>query len=334
MRDGLNAANYWTGGIAGLDSRGAHLDIEVSLSLSPQQRISLDLNDVPVMVTADRTELMQIMLNLALNARDALGDAPDQRIGLAIGLLAAAPPGLALSLGTAPEGPVAHISVSDNGCGIATTDLANIFRPFYTRKDGSGTGTGLGLAVVAGIVPEAGAGLAVSSGPGEGTRFDIFWPLEPPSGKVRGQTARSSGALAALGAMTVLLVDDEPAVLETLTEMLECAGAEVGPCVTPGEALTALREDPEAWSLLVTDYDMSDMDGAALAEAARAIRPDLPVLLITALPDAPRVIRHEGTLFDAVSGKLVSVDGLIAAARAAIVGRRATEPHRAPDFAA
>ena len=304
------------------------------VSLSAQQRISLDLAKAPVMVTADRTELMQIMLNLCLNARDALGDSPDPHIRLGIGLLPAAPRSHTLSLGTAPAGPVAHISVSDNGCGIAGADLANIFRPFYTRKDGSGSGTGLGLAVVAGIVPEAGAGLAVSSGPGEGTRFDIFWPLDPPSGKERGLPARGGGADAALGGITVLLVDDEPAVLETLTEMLECAGAEVGPCVTPADALAALREDPDAWSLMVTDYDMQEMDGAALVQAARAIRPDLPVLLITALPDAPRVIRHEGTLFDAVSGKLVSVEGLVAAARAAIVQRRAAEPQLAPDFAA
>ena len=87
--------------------------------------------------------------------------------------------------------------------------------------------------------------------------------------------------------------------------------------------IAALQDDPDAWTLLVTDYDMPGMNGAELAAAARELRPDLPILLVTALPDAARTRLDEGELFDAISGKLVSVSGLAAAARAAISHRQA-----------
>ena len=99
----------------------------------------------------------------------------------------------------------------------------------------------------------------------------VSFLLQDANASVRGKAATALGKFGAAAEVH----------RATLTEMLECAGAEVGPCVNPADALAALREDPDAWSLMVTDYDMQEMDGAALVQAARALRPDLPVLLIS-----------------------------------------------------
>lgn len=305
------------------DARGIGRDVRdlLRISLSSGHRLHLELDAEPVMLTADRTELMQVILNLGLNARDALQDISDAGILIAIRQLAAGPADVDLTLGVMPAGPVVHFRVSDTGCGMPVAEIRNIFQPFYTRKAGSGTG--LGLAMVANIIDSASAGLMVTSELGQGTCFDIYWPLNPPPENEHA-TAAADGAMdIALSGLTILLADDEPAIVETLSAMLERAGAEVGPCLDAHDALAALHDDPDAWSLLVTDYDMPGMDGAALATAAREIRADLPILLITALPDAPRARAKEGELFDAISGKLISVSGLINAVQTAISNRRA-----------
>lgn len=286
-------------------------------SLPAEQRLKLDLPSAPLRAVADPTELMQVVLNLGINARDALREGGGGRI--AVSLAPFGPGGDAPTpvLGIVPTGAAARIRVTDDGCGIAPDDLATIFQPFVSHKRESGTG--LGLAVVAGIVAAAGGGLAVRSAPGEGTCFDIFWPLDAPAEPAGMVAALGPGA--SLAGHTVLVVDDNPAVVETLVELLERAGAEVGPCVDPEDALAALADDPEAWTLLVTDYDMPRLSGADLAAAARRLRPDLPVLLCTALPEAHG--RAGG--FDAVTGKPIALDRLVAAATAAIEKRREAE---------
>lgn len=295
----------------------------LDVSLSENQRLDLDLDHNPVTVQADRTELMQVLLNLCLNARDAMVAG---RIGISVRLVedaAGQVPGeaRALNVGVMPTGAAAHISVVDDGCGIAPTEMGHIFRPFYSRKDNAGTG--LGLAMVAGIVQAAGAGLSVWSQVGEGTRFDIFWPLTPPvADPAFAATANDYEGPSLLDGITVLVVDDDPAVLETLAQMLERVGAEVAPCQDPHDALTALQEDPDAWTVLVTDFDMPVMNGAALARQARTICPDLPILLVTALPEEPRMGARYDDLFDGVSGKRVSVSGLASAVHATIAKRR------------
>lgn len=283
-------------------------------SLPAQHRLKLLLPDEPITAVADATELMQVVLNLGINARDALHDRADGRITLELATISphvAAPEELAL--GVWPRGPAARIRVADTGCGIAEADLGTIFQPYVSYKREAGTG--LGLAVVAGIVAGSGGGLAVRSSRGEGTIFEIFWPLDPPAALPL-KDAQPSGN-GRLDGHVVLVADDNSAVVEQLTELFERAGAEVGPCVDPCDALAALEDDPKAWTLLVTDYNMPGMSGAELATAAWRLRPDLPVLLCTALPDAYAGTAH----FDAVTGKPIVADRLIAAAQSAIAHR-------------
>lgn len=290
-------------------------------SLPSDYRLAFEVDSAPVMITADRTELVQVLLNIGLNARDALRDSPLPTIILGVRRLDDAPEGVVLAQGTMPRGPIVHFSITDTGCGMSADEVRNIFLPFYTRKEKRGTG--LGLAMVANIIAAVGGGIAVRTEQAKGTTFDIFWPLTPLP-DVGGTVINFEGVVeGGLQGMTILLADDEPAVVETLAAMFEHAGAEVGPCIDPHDALDALTDDPDAWTVLVTDYDMPGMDGAELASAAREIRPDLPILLITALPDAARSRSQKGELFDAISGKLVNATGLVGAVHSAISNRRA-----------
>lgn len=280
------------------------------VGLAKRQRIHLDLDPRPAMVMADRNELIQVLLNLGLNARDALGSRLDGELGIAVHLVESTDieDGIVLVQGTIPKGSMVRIRVWDNGCGMDPAEIDSIFKPIYSRKEGARAG--LGLAMVAGILTSAGAGLALQTSMGDGAVFDFFWPVDLPPEPASLIEPYSVAHNKSLAGLTILVVDDELPVLETLTEMLEMVGAEVGSCLDPKDAIAALESDPDAWNVLVTDFDMPGMDGADLAQAARELRPDLPLVLVTALPDDPRVRIREGSLFRAILGKPVAVAAL------------------------
>lgn len=117
----------------------------------------------------------------------------------------------------------------------------------------------------------------------------------------------------------MLVVDDNVHVLEMLTGILEHCGAEPGPSLSPADALQAFSSDPDGWDLVVTDYDMPEFNGAELARSVRRVRPDVPILLCTALPEAHR--QSAADLFDAVVGKPVAMESFVAAAGAALGAR-------------
>ncbi|WP_416908548.1 MAG: PAS domain S-box protein [Polymorphobacter sp.] len=293
-------------------------DLVATSMLDTRHRIYLNLPAAPLLTNADQTELMQVVLNLALNARDALpmGDVAELSLSLLDG--DGHEPVGPVMVGSLPMGPAALIRVSDTGCGIAPDDLARVFEPYYTRKGEAGTG--LGLAVVAGIVAESGGAIALRSRPGGGTFFELWWPLQPAARRMVSLAGGAGGDEDGLAGKTVLVVDDNPDVVDTLVAMLEAAGAEPGPCLDPADALAAVREDPQAWSLVITDYDMPGMTGETLARALRDIRADLPLLLLSALP-RPRDGR-DNDVFDAKLAKPVTLDTLVAAATAAMAAAR------------
>jgi PAS domain S-box-containing protein len=288
----------------------------VAPSLSePGHRIDFDPPENPVLVHADATEVMQVALNLAINARDALTPGEDNVITLSVGMAGDADAVGRVMVGEVPPSS-ALIRVGDTGCGIAYDDLAQVFEPFYTRKGEAGTG--LGLAVVAGIVGNAGGAIAVRSEPGEGTEFEVWWPCEPPAEEPEAPAVVSPLDAQLIAGKAVLVVDDNPAVVDTLVAMLERAGAEPGPCLDPADAIAAIEDDPQAFDLVITDYDMPDMNGADLGRALRAMRPDIPLLLLTAMPLAYGRRAGEAEPFDAVLGKPATLDSLIASARLAM----------------
>ncbi len=285
-------------------------------------RIELELPPAPLMALTDDTELNQVVLNLALNARDALRPGETHRIKLEVLSAQGYQPTGQLILGQVPQGAAAVIRVSDTGIGIRPEELEQVFEPFFTHKGEAGTG--LGLAVVAGIIASNKGALAIQSFPGCGTVFEIWWPLQPlgmDAGEVGGEAGARSGP--GLVGKAVMVVDDNPAVVDTIAAMLEQVGAEVGPCLDPADALAVIKEDPAAWDLIITDYDMPRMNGAQLAADLRRVRPDLPILLLTALPRVHQLHQGpDGSIFDGVLGKPASAARLAGAAAAAIDAAR------------
>ena len=165
--------------------------------------------------------------------------------------------------------------VSDSGSGMSAEVLARLFEPFFTTKGTQG-GTGLGLAVVHGVVADLQGAIDVHSTPGEGTTFTLYLPLstlpvaepeapspEPPMGQ--GQT--------------VLVVDDDAALVALAEELLAGLGYEPLGTSDPEAALAAVQADPQRFDLLLTDELMPGLCGTALTQAVRALRPDLPVVL-------------------------------------------------------
>jgi two-component system cell cycle sensor histidine kinase/response regulator CckA len=231
--------------------------------------LELDLEEPSRRVRVDPSQLDQVLLNLAVNARDAMEGQGRLRIATGRRLLLREERGL-------PPGRYAVLEVQDDGPGIPPEVVARLFEPFFTTKLESG-GTGLGLATVQGIVAQSGGGIEVESAPGQGTLFRILLPrhdapeeipaLEPP----RPEPAPPG---------PVLLVEDEPALARLGRFALERAGHAVETAPGGEEALELLRGGL-APALLVTDVAMPGMDGLALARAARAERPSLPVLLLS-----------------------------------------------------
>lgn len=296
----------------------------------------LDLPETAVMVEADAGDILQVVLNLAVNARDAVRDPTVGRGAQKIVIALTEPrvfgaesvEGLcAGQLGASER--YARLSVADTGCGIDPETRARMFEPYFTTK--SGAGSGLGLSIVSGVLGANGGAVAVQSAPGRGTRIEVFWPTDArvPVRKEplpREAAPESGGTLRADNALQgrlILLVDDNSDVLEILTAFLEQAGAEVAGCTDPRDALEGLREDPGAWDLLITDYDMGPINGSELFQAVRLIAPDLPILLVTALPDWRGRPGAKGGLFCDVLGKPVTQERLVAAAVNA-VGRSTT----------
>ena len=156
--------------------------------------------------------------------------------------------------------------------------------PFFTTKGG---GTGIGLAIVHGVVTGQGGGIDVRSRPGQGTTFTLLLPTSdaPPAPAPAGEAEVPQGQ-----DQTILVVDDEPALVELLEEWLTELGYQARGTTDSAQALAALQADPQAFDLLVSDELMPGLGGTALASAARALRPDLPVLLVSG---------HGGEQFDA-----------------------------------
>lgn len=289
----------------------------LSPSLRPGVELVCEPADGALMVTANPTELVQVAVNLMLNAQDSLGDAGAGRIEITAECTTP-PPGLRPQVGHLDsETRYARLGVADTGSGIAPDRLPKIFKPYFSTKGAQGTG--LGLAMTARIVSEAGGAICVDSAAGRGTRFDIYIPCRSaPADAPDPALPRPDGdSRAGLAGALILIVDDDPGVSEVLGAYLERQGAEVSVTDDPVLALDSLREDPDAWAALITDYDMPGLTGGDLADAARGIRADLPVFLVTALARRLTDPRVSSDKLDGIFAKPVDLRHL-----AETIGRR------------
>ena len=268
------------GGLEGMLRRLIPEDIELVVTAPP----------TPLVVRADPGQLEQVLINLAVNARDAMPDGgtlitATERIDLG-GERAA-------QLGVQP-GEYVLITVVDTGCGMSAEVTARIFEPFFTTKE-QGKGTGLGLSTVYGIVTQAGGHIRVSSEPGAGTTFEVYLPIA--AGLAAISPAEPGPQRLATGTETILFIEDDPAV-RTLTErILRTAGYHVLVGTDGRQGLEIVRAYPGAIHLLVTDVIMPGMNGRQLAERITTIMPGLPVIFTSAhtrgvlslAPDDPTV---------------------------------------------
>ena len=227
----------------------------------------------PVLI--DPQQLLQVLTNLCLNARDAIAGVG--RVTLATGRVRLDQAACAAWPDAAP-GEYARLEVGDSGCGMPPEVQEQIFEPFYTTKP-LGQGTGLGLPAVYGIMRQNQGLIAVDSAPGRGSTFAILLPLQAGEVAPEETIARRRGVLR--GSETVLVVEDEPAILEIVELLLRQTGYEVLAAGSPGAALRLAAERGYAIDLLLTDLVMPEMDGRELARRLEADRPGLKRLFMS-----------------------------------------------------
>jgi two-component system cell cycle sensor histidine kinase/response regulator CckA len=228
-------------------------------------------SDGEAWIEGDPGMIEQVLMNLCINARDAMREGG--RLTIAISLDRRAAPGGDVAL------PVACLSVTDTGCGMDAATRARIFEPFFTTKP-AGAGTGLGLATVYGIVQQHHGWVEVDSAPGQGSTFRVYFPQvsgEHPAGAIESGIRR-----APRGTETVLLVEDEESLRSSLAGMLRAAGYRVVAAANGPDALRHWDEAGGGFALVLTDYLMpGGLNGAQLASRLRETRPALRVIIMS-----------------------------------------------------
>jgi two-component system cell cycle sensor histidine kinase/response regulator CckA len=229
-------------------------------------------------VNADPTRLMQVLMNLAINARDAMESGGTLTFTLCE--LSASSDELAPEL-LMTSNRWLHLMVADTGAGIVPEVLPHIFEPFFTTKS-PGKGTGLGLAQVYGIINQHDGFVTVESEVGEGTTFHIYLPLvdQPPmvvETSADSPFARSRGE-------TILIVDDEVATRKVIADILDELGYQVLTAKGNREALALIAEQPERIDLVISDLMMSEQGGIALSTTVQLLWPDLKIIIMSGYP--------------------------------------------------
>ncbi len=244
--------------------------------------VELELDLAPGIggVRADEGQLEQVLMNLAVNARDAMPDGGRLRIETRDVALA----GEAAEAAELAPGRYVRLAVSDTGVGMSEETLGRVFEPFFTTK-APGQGTGLGLAICYGAVQQSGGRIAVESAPGCGARFVIHLPRVDEVEVDAPDRVAPTPLLA--DTATLLLAEDEPQVRALLARALRERGYAVLAAPDGETALAMARRHEAPIDLLVTDVVMPRMGGRALAASLRAIRPGTPVLYVSGHPEGP-----------------------------------------------
>ncbi|TWI69494.1 phospho-acceptor domain-containing protein [Pseudoduganella lurida] len=257
-------------------------------------------------VLADASQMEMALLNLVINARDAMPEGGRLIMRASRGK----PPDALLT-----KGDYVRLAVSDNGAGMPEDVMAKVFEPFFTTK-GVGKGTGLGLSQVYGMAQQSGGIARIESAPGHGTTVEIWLPAATAEAAER---QPEPAARNALQGARVLVVEDDELVRTGMVDALLALGCEVTQAASGDEAVTMLAErQPQ---LLLTDYLMPGMTGAELADRARAAFPDLPVVVATGYADMEAVQRAVGQ--GAVLRKPFHMAELAAAVERGLQGARA-----------
>ena len=247
----------------------------IASTTGPQIKVVVEARDDLPAAMADANQLEMALLNLSVNARDAMSDGGTLRITVSIETLGP------VHEAQLPPGDYIRLSVADTGMGMDEETIARAIEPFFSTK-GIGKGTGLGLSMVHGLASQLGGALTLASKPGVGTNIELWLPVSR-----EGMQADELAGIAASPCGhegTVLLVDDESLVRASTAQMLSELGYRVVEAASAAEALR-LIEDGEAIDLLITDHLMPGMIGTDLARAIGDLRPALPVLIVSGYAD-------------------------------------------------
>ena len=242
----------------------------------------------PWPIMFDPTQIDQVLVNLCVNSRDAIKDTGKISVETAKVTLDES---YCTNHPDFVPGEYLRLSISDNGCGMEKETLENLFEPFFTTK-GISKGTGLGMATVYGIVKQNNCLINVYSEPGHGTAFNIYIPKH--IGKTSRKRAKKSVMTNLRGNETVLLVEDEPAIMNLISSMLRHLGYNVLDVTTPGEAIKLSESHAGEIQLLLTDVIMPEMNGRELADKVLINHPNMRWLYMSGY--TANVIAHHGVL--------------------------------------
>jgi len=266
-----------------------HRLIGENINLSTQLAPGLKL------IKADLSRMEQVIMNLVVNARDAMPTGGNLTVTTANQFLDNA---YARRHVDVNSGPYVRLSITDTGTGMDAEIQSHIFEPFFTTK-GTGKGTGLGLATTHGIVTQSGGHIWIDSEPGRGTTFNVFFPQAAEEAESQPEVA--SGAISLDRPITVLLVEDEPSVREIARRTLQAEGYTVLEAGNSAEALACLAQTPEPIHLLLTDVVIpGSMSGRQLARQILGRQPDIKVIYMSGYTDedlAHHGVPKSGTVF-------------------------------------
>lgn len=253
-------------------------------------RLDLASNLPPVL--GDATQARQVVMNLVINAAEAIGDRRGT-IRCRTRIVDAAREKLDLAIGgdAVEPGRFVEVSVTDDGCGMDEETRARMFEPFYSTKF---AGRGLGMAATLGILRGHGGAIEVVSSPGKGTSIAVLWPVATKPGAI--ETAPSEPGAREdepRGEGELLVVDDEGAVREVVRLMLEKLGFTVATTGIGRDALTWIEREPERFRLAIVDLTMPGMDGEELCRGIRRLSPKLPIILISGFDEGRSLERFE-----------------------------------------
>lgn len=249
----------------------------LQVSISKKVVVNYDLNANLPAVEAEPTQIRQVVMNLIMNASEAIGDKRGS-ISITTGLMECDRTYLNESLlgDKLSEGTYVYLEVADTGCGIDNENLKNIFDPFFTSKS---SGRGLGLAAVFGIVRDHNGAINIHSEPGQGTTFRIIFP---PSDKPPVQPSQETQYDEKWrGAGKILVIDDEETVCRVIRKTLEFVGFTILTSSNGSEGLKFFKRDAHEFSLVILDLTLPDLSGEEVLNRMRRVRADIPVILIS-----------------------------------------------------
>lgn len=280
-------------------------------SLGPEVDVRTDLDRRPVPAYADPHQLQQVLMNLVLNARDAMAGRGRLTVSTRVAEIGAANGRIDLD-----PGSYAQLTVADTGCGIDESVRSRLFEPFFTTKE-SGQGSGLGLAIVDGIVRQSRGSIDVESRLGEGASFRVLLPLASESDRT-GTDACDEKAPEPPDVETVLVVEDNEMVRELIRDILDASGYQVLEATDGVHALEVAEAHEGTIHLVLTDVIMPRMGGAELIPRMLAVRPGVRVVCMSGHGEAQLNDSGFRITRDCFLAKPFSPDGLVSAVRGAL----------------